>query len=106
MIRFHNCVLKGKKGEDIDASSIVKNVFDVFAYELSKDIREFAKIKFMGTCDSLIFAGGGSKILFDYLSKYLSNDFICIKSNIGEYDNVVGSMYYRMYRDIKTNLEG
>jgi plasmid segregation protein ParM len=106
MIRFNNSVLKGKKGEDIDASGIVKNVFDVFAYDLSKDIREFSKIKFAGTCDSIIFAGGGSKILFDYLSNYLSNDFICIKSNIGEYDNVVGSMYYRMYRDVKTNIEG
>ena len=106
VIRFNNSVLKGKKGEDIDASGIVTNVFDVFAYDLSKDIREFSKIKFMGTCDSIIFAGGGSKILFDYLSKYLSNDFICIKSNIGEYDNVVGSMYYRMYRDVKTNIEG
>lgn len=106
MIRFNSCILKGKKGEDIDAGSIVNNVFDIFAYELSKDLREFAKIKFMGNCDSLIFAGGGSKILFDYLDKYLGKDFVCMKSSIGEYDNVVGSMYYRLHRDARTNVEG
>ncbi len=106
MIRFNNSIIKGKRGDYIDVGSIVKNVFDVFAYELSKDIREFSKMKFNGSCDSIIFAGGGSKILFDYICKYLRNDYMCMKSNIGEYDNVVGSMYYRVFKSVRTDLEG
>lgn len=99
MIRYGNRILKGKKGIDINTGEIVKNVFDTFAYELNKDIREFAKSKFYGNSDSVIFCGGGSEILFDDLGKYLNNDFVCTKSNMGEFDNVIGSMYYRMYKD-------
>ncbi len=106
IIRFNNCILKAKKGEDIDISGIVDNVFDVFAYEINKDIREFSKIKFLGNCDNVIFTGGGGKIVFDFVNKYLDKDFNCTKSSIGEYDNVIGSMYYRMYKDIRVNREG
>ncbi|SDK19212.1 ParM/StbA family protein [Natronincola ferrireducens] len=104
MIRYHNKILKGKKGEGINTSNIVENVFDTFAYELNKDFREFVKTKFIGNCDTAIFCGGGSEILFPYLDHYLSNDFTCIKSDTGEYHNVIGSMYYRIYKDAASNL--
>ena len=99
IIRFGNGILKAKKGIDIDIKGIIKNVFDNFAYELNKDIREFAKSKFFSNSNNIVLCGGGSTILFDDLDKYLNNDFICLKSNIGEFDNVIGSMYYRMYKD-------
>jgi len=99
IIRFGNGILKAKKGISININEIVRNVFDNFAYELNKDIREFAKSKLFSNSNNIILCGGGSLILFDDLDKYLSNDFICLKSNIGEFDNVIGSMYYRMYKD-------
>lgn len=99
IIRFGNGILKAKKGISIDINEIIKNVFDNFAYELNKDIREFAKSKFFSNSNNIIFCGGGSSILFNDLDKYLNNDFICLKSNMGEFDNVIGSMYYRMYKD-------
>lgn len=103
MIRYNNKVLKVKKGEGIDTTDIVENVFDSFAYELSKDFREFVKTKFMGNCDVALFCGGGSEILFPYLNHYLGSDFTCIKSDTGEYQNVVGSMFYRIYKDVASN---
>jgi len=99
MIRYSNGILRAKKGIDINPQEIIKNVFDNFAYELNKDIREFAKSKFFGNSNNIVFCGGGSTILFEDLNKYLNNDFICSKSNMGEFDNVIGSMYYRMYKD-------
>lgn len=98
MIRYHNGTLRAKKGIDIQPKEIIDNVFDNFAYEMNKDIREFARSKFFGNSNNIIFCGGGSTILFDYISKYLNNDFICSKSSMGEFDNVIGSMYYRMYK--------
>lgn len=99
MIRFQDKKLKVKKGIDIDVSDIVHNVFDGFAYELNKDFREFVKSKFIGNCDEVIFCGGGSEILFPYLIKYLDEDFVCTKNETKEYHNVIGSMYYRIYKD-------
>ncbi|WP_432403332.1 hypothetical protein [Wukongibacter sp. M2B1] len=99
MIRFGNGIIKAKKGINIDTKEIVRNVFDNFAYELNKDIREFAKSKFFSNSNNIILCGGGSTILFSDLDKYLNNDFNCLKSNMGEFDNVIGSMYYRMYKD-------
>lgn len=106
LIRYDNNILKAKKGMDVDTSEIVKNVFDTFAYELNKDIREFAKSKFFSNSNDIIFCGGGSAVLFKDLDKYLNNDFNCLKSNMGEFDNVIGGMYYRMHRDsIEKNEE-
>lgn len=99
IIRFGNGIIKAKKGINIDTREIVRNVFDNFAYELNKDIREFAKSKFFSNSNNIILCGGGSTILFSDLDKYLNNDFICLQSNMGEFDNVIGSMYYRMYKD-------
>ncbi len=99
MVRYHQNVLKAKKGIGIDTNEIVKDVFDTFAYELSKDIREFAKAKSFSHSNDIIFCGGGSAILFENLEEYLGNDFVCSKSNMGEFNNVIGSMYYRMYKD-------
>lgn len=104
MIRYNNKVLKAKKGEGIHTSDIVENVFDAFAYELSKDFREFVKTKFIGNCDTALFCGGGSEILFPYLNHYLGGDFTCIKSDTDEYQNVIGSMFYRIYKDVASNL--
>lgn len=104
MIRYDNKILKVKKGEGIDTTNIVENVFDTFAYELSKDFREFVKTKFMGNCDTALFCGGGSEILFPYLQRYLGNDFTCIKGDTGEYQNVIGSMFFRIYKDTSSNL--
>lgn len=99
MIRYQDQKLKVKKGVDIDIRDTVDNVFDGFAYELNKDFREFVKSKFIGNCDEVIFSGGGSEILFPYLTKYLEQDFTCTKNDKKEYHNVIGSMYYRLYKD-------
>lgn len=99
VIRYGGCLVKAKKGQDIDIRPIVRNVFDNFAYEMHKDIRDFARSKDMSNSDSVIFCGGGSEILYGDLCKYLGKDFSCSKGNMGEFDNVVGGMYYRMYRD-------
>lgn len=99
MIRYGNNILKGKKGIPINTSEIVSNVLDTFAYEINKDIREFAKSKSFSNSNNILLCGGGSSILFEDLNKYLDNDFICSKNNMGEFDNVIGSMYYRMYKD-------
>ncbi|SET73530.1 plasmid segregation protein ParM [Natronincola peptidivorans] len=104
MIRYNNKVLRVKKGEGINTTDIVENVFDSFAYELSKDFREFVKNKFIGNCDIAIFCGGGSEILFPYLDHYLGSDFVCVKNDTSEYHNVIGSMYYRIYKDAASNL--
>ena len=53
---------------DAQESRGLEDVYKRQAYDLSKDIREFSKIKFMGACDSIIFAGGGSKICLLYPS--------------------------------------
>ncbi|MBM7616247.1 ParM/StbA family protein [Alkaliphilus hydrothermalis] len=99
VIRYNNKVLKAKKGETIDTTAIVEDVFDGFAYELSKDFREFVKTKFIGNCDQVIFSGGGSELLFNYLNHYLGNDFYCVKPDTAEYHNIIGSMYFRIYKD-------
>ncbi len=104
MIRYDDKMLKVKKGKSINTSNIVENVFDGFAYEISKDFRQFVKTKFIGNCDQVIFCGGGSELLFDYLKNYLSADFYCIKSDTAEYHNIIGSMYYRIYKDATDNL--
>ncbi len=99
IIRYDGGVIKAKKGIGIDVNEIIGSVFDNFAYELSKDIREFAKSKLFSNSNNIIFCGGGSSILFEDLNKYLNKDFVCLRSNVGEFDNVIGSMYYRMYKD-------
>lgn len=104
MIRYNKKMLKVKKGRTIDTTHIVNDVFDSFAYEVSKDFREFVKTKFIGNCDQVIFSGGGSELLFSYLNNYLGNDFYCIKPDTAEYHNVIGSMYYRIYKDASSNL--
>ncbi|MEW9125085.1 MAG: ParM/StbA family protein [Thermotaleaceae bacterium] len=104
MIRYNNKILKAKKGETIDTTAIVHDVFDGFAYEISKDFREFVKTKFLGNCDHAIFSGGGSELLFSYLNDYLGNDFYCVKPDTAEYHNIIGSMYFRIYRDAANNL--
>ncbi len=104
MIRYNNQILKAKKGECIDTTDIVNDVFDGFAYELSKDFREFVKTKFVGNCDQAVFCGGGSELLFNFLNNYLGNDFYCVKPDTAEYHNIIGSMYYRIYKDTVNNL--
>lgn len=99
IIRYEKGILTAKKGLSIDVNEIIRSVFDNFAYEVNKDIREFAKSKVFSNSNNIILCGGGSKILFGDLDKYLNKDFICLRSNIGEFDNVIGSMYYRMYKD-------
>ena len=99
MIRYNNGILKAKKGVEIDTRDIIKTVFDSFAYELNKDIREFSRSKSLGNSNDIIFCGGGSTLLYEDLGKYLDNDFTCSKSNMGEFDNVIGSMYYRLFKD-------
>lgn len=99
IIRYNNGILKAKKGMEINTKDIIRNVFDSFSYELSKDIREFARSKSLGNSNNIIFCGGGSTLLFEDLGKYLNSDFTCSKSNMGEFDNVIGSMYYRLYKD-------
>lgn len=99
IIRYDRGIIKAKKGIGIDVNTIISSVFDNFAYELSKDIREFAKSKFFSNSNNIIFCGGGSSILFGDLNKYLNKDFVCLRGNVGEFDNVIGSMYYRMYKD-------
>ena len=54
MIRYNNGILKAKKGMEINTRDIIRNVFDSFSYELSKDIREFARSKSLGNSNNII----------------------------------------------------